>query len=81
MAHDQPLRISCENCPGGSACDGCLVHFFLSERNADIVQLTPAPARPTRLEPQLAAVLASLQAAGLKPDLLAVHPTRDARAS
>jgi hypothetical protein len=86
MAHDKPIRISCENCPGGDACNGCLVHFFLSERDAQIVQLKPEPAPPagapaTRLEPALERVLATLRAAGLEPDLLAVHPTRDARAS
>jgi hypothetical protein len=84
MAHEQPLRISCENCPGGTACNGCLVHFFLSERDAQVVQLKPEPAPPPgapSLEPALERVLATLRGAGLQPELLAVHQTRAARAS
>src|SRR4029453_13682787 len=41
MGREQPLRISCDDCPGGSECRDCLVEFFLTERNARVVRLGP----------------------------------------
>ena len=39
MGREEPLRISCDDCPGGAECRDCLVEFFLGERNARIVRL------------------------------------------
>src|SRR6266540_2845547 len=82
MRHQEPLRISCDGCPGG--CDNCLVEFFTAEREAQVVRLggedaadakaasTAATQRP--LDPDLDRALATLIAAGLHPELLAVRP-------
>ena len=29
MGREEPLRISCDDCPGGNECRDCLVAFFL----------------------------------------------------
>ena len=39
MGREEPLRISCDDCPGGTECRDCLVEFFLTERNARVVRL------------------------------------------
>jgi hypothetical protein len=81
---ETPLRISCTDCPGTVACDDCLVHFFVAERDADVVPLAgqPAASAPAaELPPDLAGVLALIQAAGLAPELLDVRPRGAARAS
>jgi hypothetical protein len=84
MRHQEPLRISCDGCPGG--CDNCLVEFFTAEREAQVVRLggedaadakaasTAATQRP--LDPDLDRALATLIAAGLHPKLLAVRPNQ-----
>jgi hypothetical protein len=83
MKRQEPLRISCDGCPGG--CDDCLVEFFMAEREALVVRLgggederqtaastaTPAP-RP--LDADLERALAALAAAGLDPTVLSVRP-------
>jgi hypothetical protein len=79
MADHEPLRISCDGCPGG--CNDCLVEFF-TERGARVMRLDgdpaertgPTPRRP--LDPDLAAALGSLVGAGLDPRVLAVAPNR-----
>jgi hypothetical protein len=70
MGREEPLRISCEDCPGGAECRDCLVEFFLAERDARIVRLggDAAPPQPTdALEPDLRRVLETLAAHGLAP--------------
>ena len=87
MRHQEPLRISCDGCPGG--CDDCLVEFFMAEREAQVVRLggeeaasperasTAAPATARQpLEPELERALATLAAAGLDPKVLVVRPNR-----
>ena len=86
MRHQEPLRISCDGCPGG--CDDCLVEFFTAERDAQVVRLgkeeagrsSPAPrgasASRRPLDPELERALGLLTAAGLDPRVLAVHPNR-----
>ena len=44
MGREEPLRISCDDCPGGTECRDCLVEFFLGERNARVVRLGAARA-------------------------------------
>jgi len=77
MAHnDEPLRISCDGCPGGADCEDCLVDFFLGERDARVVRLQADPegARPLgALEPELERALNTLVGVGLEPELLAVR--------
>jgi hypothetical protein len=80
MADHEPLRISCDGCPGG--CDDCLVEFFIAERNARVVRLggdeggrsRPRPLRP--LDPELERALDTIASAGLDPKVLAVRPNR-----
>jgi hypothetical protein len=70
MGREEPLRISCEGCPGGTECRDCLVEFFLAERDARIVRLGGDAARPQptdALEPDLRRVLETLAAHGLRP--------------
>src|SRR4029450_13702551 len=56
MGREEPLRISCDDCPGGSECRDCLVEFFLGERNARVVRLGNDPVVPTPdLDPDLQA--------------------------
>jgi len=74
MGREQPLRISCDDCPGGSECRDCLVEFFLTERNARVVRLggdaIPA-AVVTDLDPDLQAAFDTLTANGLTPQVVA----------
>jgi hypothetical protein len=82
MGRDEPLRISCDDCPGGSECRDCLVEFFLAERDARVVRLGPDPAAPTSdLDPDLRAAFDTLTANGLEPRLLTHRPDGAARAS
>jgi hypothetical protein len=79
MADHEPLRISCDGCPGG--CHDCLVEFF-TERDARVVRLDgddsgrskPKTRRP--LDPELERALSTIAAAGLEPKVLAVRPNR-----
>ena len=74
MGREEPLRISCEDCPGGTECRDCLVEFFLGERDARIVRLNGAAGRPPAtevLEPELRRALETLTAHGLKPTVIA----------
>ena len=85
MGREEPLRISCDDCPGGTECRDCLVEFFLTERNARVVRLggdaIPA-AVATDLDPYLQAAFDTLTANGLTPQVVA-HRRRNgtARAS
>jgi hypothetical protein len=85
MGREEPLRISCDDCPGGTECRDCLVEFFLTERNARVVRLggdaIPA-AVATDLDPDLRAAFDTLTAHGLTPQVVA-HRRRNgtARAS
>jgi hypothetical protein len=86
MKHQEPLRISCDGCTGG--CDDCLVEFFMAERDAQVVRLgggepasgttapAPAPTSRQRLDPELQRVFGALEAAGLRPELVAVRANR-----
>jgi hypothetical protein len=72
MGREEPLRISCDDCPGGNECRDCLVEFFLGERNARVVRLgndamVPAP----DLDPDLQAAFDTLTASGLQPQVVA----------
>ena len=80
MGREEPLRISCDDCPGGTECRDCLVEFFLGERNARVVRLGGAPA--AGLDPDLQAAFDTLTAHGLQPQVV-VHQRRNgaARAS
>jgi hypothetical protein len=83
MGREEPLRISCEDCPGGAECRDCLVEFFLGERNARVVHLGNDPVRPMAdLDPDLQAAFDTLTAHGLPPPVVA-HQRRNgtARAS
>jgi len=75
MGREEPLRISCDDCPGGSECRDCLVEFFLGERNARVVRLGNDPTGPT-------AAFDTLTTHGLQPQVVA-HRRRNgaARAS
>jgi len=80
MGREEPLRISCEDCPGGTECRDCLVEFFLGERDARVVRLDgdAARARPTdALDPDLRRALETLAAHGLEPTVAAhgLEPT------
>lgn len=74
MGREEPLRISCDDCPGGTECRDCLVEFFLTERNARVVRLggdaIPAAAT-TDLDPDLQAAFDTLTANGLTPQVVA----------
>jgi hypothetical protein len=70
MGREEPLRISCEDCPGGAECRDCLVEFFLGERDARVVRLDGDAGRPRPtevLEPELRRALETLAAHGLEP--------------
>jgi hypothetical protein len=72
MGREEPLRISCDDCPGGAACRDCLVEFFLGERDARVVRLGGEAGRPTGdLEPDLRRALDTLAAHGLEPRVVA----------
>jgi hypothetical protein len=79
MGREEPLRISCDDCPGGSECRDCLVEFFLGERNARVVRLggEPAPA-PAGLDADLQAAFDTLTANGLQPTIVAHQPRNGA---
>ena len=74
MGREEPLRISCDDCPGGTECRDCLVELFLTERNARVVRLggdaIPA-AVVTDLDPDLQAAFDTLTANGLTPQVVA----------
>ena len=80
MGREEPLRISCDDCPGGTECRDCLVEFFLGERNARVVRLANDPI--SDLDPDLQAAFDTLTAHGLQPQIVA-HRRRNgtARAS
>ena len=80
MGREEPLRISCDDCPGGNECRDCLVEFFLGERNARVVRLANDPI--SDLDPDLQAAFDTLTAQGLQPQIVA-HRRRNgtARAS
>jgi hypothetical protein len=86
MGREEPLRISCEDCPGGAECRDCLVEFFLGlgERDARVVRLGE-PGGPVPdgrdLEPDLRRALDTLAAAGLEPRVVARRRHGAARAS
>jgi hypothetical protein len=84
MGREEPLRISCDDCPGGTECRDCLVEFFLGERNARVVRLGDdhLPRPGADLDPDLQAAFDTLTAHGLQPQLVA-HRRRNgtARAS
>ena len=81
MGREEPLRISCDDCPGGTECRDCLVEFFLAERNARIVRLgnDPVPAAVTDLDADLQAAFDTLTAHGLTPQVVA-HRTNNGNA-
>jgi hypothetical protein len=75
MGREEPLRISCDDCPGGTECRDCLVEFFLGERNARVVRLandSPSPAIAD-LDPDLQAAFDTLTTHGLQPKVVAHH--------
>lgn len=84
MAHEEPLRISCDGCPDG--CEDCLVGFFFAERDAEVLRLdaggqAAAPERPATVDPvtlpaDLAQAFAVLAAAGLEPQVLELRRRR-----
>ena len=80
MGREEPLRISCDDCPGGTECRDCLVEFFLGERNARVVRLGGDTG--AGLDPDLQAAFDTLTAHGLQPQVVA-HQRRNgaARAS
>ena len=82
MGREEPLRISCDDCPGGNECRDCLVEFFLGERNARVVRLggDAAPAAAD-LDPDLQAAFDTLTAHGLQPQVVAHRRNGAARAS
>jgi hypothetical protein len=72
MGREEPLRISCDDCPGGNDCRDCLVEFFLGERNARVVRLGGDAARPAAdLDPDLQAAFDTLSGHGLQPRVVA----------
>ena len=74
MGREEPLRISCETCPGGTECRDCLVEFFLGERDARVVRLGNDAGRAAAdLEPDLRQALDTLAAHGLEPQVVAVR--------
>jgi hypothetical protein len=81
MGREEPLRISCDDCPGGPGCRDCLVEFFLGDRDARVVRLGGGAAPPADLEPDLRRALDTLAAHGLQPRVVAVRPGGSARAS
>jgi hypothetical protein len=72
MGREEPLRISCDDCPGGADCRDCLVEFFLGERDARVVRLGGDPgAVGLDLEPELRQALETLAMHGLEPQVVA----------
>jgi hypothetical protein len=85
MAGKTPLRISCQ-CPDDAISEDCLVHFFLAERTASVLQLTAPPAPPvvplpSDLPGDLAGAFAALEGAGFEPQLIDVRDRGAMRAS
>jgi hypothetical protein len=83
MGREEPLRISCDDCPGGDECRDCLVEFFLGERNARVVRLGNDAGRVGGdLDHDLQRAFDTLTAHGLEPQVVA-HRRRNgaARAS
>jgi hypothetical protein len=82
MAHEEPLRISCDGCPDG--CKDCLVGFFFAEHDAEILHLgpgAPAPAPHAAVDPgtlpaDLAKAFGALVTAGLEPRVLELRRRR-----
>jgi hypothetical protein len=81
MADSTPLRITCTTCTGDEHSEDCLVHFFLTERDATIVPLTGPAAEPVQLPADLATALHNLASAGLAPEVIDVQPNTAVRAS
>jgi hypothetical protein len=84
MGRDEPLRISCDDCPGGTECRDCLVEFFLGERNARVVRLGNDAGRAAGdgdLDPDLQGAFDTLTSHGLQPRLVAHRRNGAARAS
>ena len=84
MGREEPLRISCDDCPGGTECRDCLVEFFLTERNARVVRLggDAIPATVANdLDPDLQAAFDTLTSHGLQPQVVAHGRNGAARAS
>jgi hypothetical protein len=82
MGREEPLRISCDDCPGGSECRDCLVEFFLGERNARVVRLgADSPLPPAGLDADLQAAFDTLTANVLQPRVVAHRRNGAARAS
>jgi hypothetical protein len=78
----ETLRITCTQCNENAECDDCLVHFFLSERDATVTPFSgPVAAEPAALPADLAKALGNLAAAGLGPEVLGVTANDAARAS
>jgi hypothetical protein len=72
MGREEPLRISCDDCPGGDECRDCLVEFFLGERNARVVRLGGDAGRAAGdLDPDLQRAFDTLTAHGLQPQVVA----------
>ena len=72
MGREEPLRISCDDCPGGSDCRDCLVEFFLGERDARVVALGSDAGRAAGdLDPDLRLAFDTLSAHGLDPTVVA----------
>ena len=81
MAHQEPLRITCDDCPGCPGCDDCLVGFFLRGRDAEVVRLGGEATPPSSLDADLAAAFDALVQAGLRPEILATRRSVVPRAS
>jgi hypothetical protein len=82
MGREEPLRISCDDCPGGTECRDCLVEFFLGERDARVVRLGYDSAGAAGdLDPDLQGAFDTLTAHGLEPRVVAHRRDDAARAS
>ena len=77
MGREEPLRISGDDCPGGTECRDCLVEFFLGERNARIVRLgnDAVPAAATDLDADLQAAFDNLHHRRPDPQVVATAAT------
>jgi hypothetical protein len=81
MGREEPLRISCDDCPGGTECRDCLVEFFLGERTARVVRLGADAGPAGELDPDLQGAFDTLTAHGLQPRVVAHRRNGAARAS
>ena len=77
----ETLRITCTQCNDNAECDDCLVHFFLSERDATVTPFSAATAEPAGLPADLARALGNLAAAGLGPEVIGLTANDAAQAS